>query len=120
MRDPSPRAPFDQGLFLKHFNKGKAFYDEKRFEDPNFVYVTGPAAAFLVEKNLRLVGIDSLGIEKFGHKEHPAHHALLRRGVTIVEGLYLVDVPPGDYTFFCGPLRILGAEGAPARAFLTT
>jgi uncharacterized protein (AIM24 family) len=33
MRDPSPRAPFDQGLFLKHFNKGKAFYDEKRFEE---------------------------------------------------------------------------------------
>jgi uncharacterized protein (AIM24 family) len=33
MRDPSPRAPFDQGLFLKHFNKGKAHYDEKRFEE---------------------------------------------------------------------------------------
>src|SRR5713101_4754776 len=33
MRDPSPRAPFDQGLFLKHFNKGKALYDEKRFEE---------------------------------------------------------------------------------------
>ena len=33
MRDPSPRAPFDQGLFLTHFNKGKAFYDERRFEE---------------------------------------------------------------------------------------
>jgi uncharacterized protein (AIM24 family) len=33
MRDPSPRAPFDQGLFLKHFNKGKALYDEKRHEE---------------------------------------------------------------------------------------
>jgi tetratricopeptide (TPR) repeat protein/uncharacterized protein (AIM24 family) len=33
MRDPSPRAPFDQGLFLKHFNKGKAHYDEKRYLD---------------------------------------------------------------------------------------
>ena len=30
MRDPSPRAPFDQGLFLTHFNKGKALYDEQR------------------------------------------------------------------------------------------
>ena len=29
----APRAPFDQGLFLTHFNKGKAFYDEKRFEE---------------------------------------------------------------------------------------
>src|SRR5262245_45347638 len=33
MRDPSPRAPFDQGLFLKHFNKGKALYEEKRFDE---------------------------------------------------------------------------------------
>lgn len=33
MREPSPRAPFDQGLFLTHFNKGKAHYDERRFED---------------------------------------------------------------------------------------
>jgi len=29
----SPRAPFDQGLFLTHFNKGKSFYDERRFEE---------------------------------------------------------------------------------------
>jgi len=33
MRESSPRAPFDQGLFLTHFNKGKAFYEERRFED---------------------------------------------------------------------------------------
>ena len=33
MRDPSPRAPFDQGLFLKHFNRGKTLYDEKRFDE---------------------------------------------------------------------------------------
>jgi hypothetical protein len=33
MRDPSPRAPFDQGLFLTHLNKGKAYYDERSYED---------------------------------------------------------------------------------------
>jgi uncharacterized protein (AIM24 family)/Tfp pilus assembly protein PilF len=33
MPDPSPRAPFDQGLFLAHFNKGRELYDDKRFED---------------------------------------------------------------------------------------
>lgn len=88
--------------------------------DPNFAYVTGAAAKFLVEKRIKLVGIDSLGIEKFGSKDHPAHHALLRSGVTILEGLYLIDVPAGDYELFCGPLRVLGGEGAPARALLRT
>ncbi|HVR87029.1 MAG TPA: cyclase family protein [Planctomycetota bacterium] len=86
--------------------------------DRNFAYLTGPAAQFLVERKVKLVGIDSLGIEKFGSRDHPAHHALLRSGVTILEGLYLIDVPAGDYTLFCGPLRVLGGEGAPARALL--
>lgn len=31
--NPSPRAPFDQGLFLTHFNKGKDLYEQKRFEE---------------------------------------------------------------------------------------
>jgi arylformamidase len=95
----------------EHWVKSNAF-------DRNFVYLTGPAAQFLVERKIKLVGIDSLGIEKFGSLDHPAHHALLRSGVTILEGLYLIDVPAGDYTLFCGPLRVLGAEGAPARALL--
>lgn len=96
-----------------HWAAGGAF-------DPTFVYLTGAGAKFLVEKRVRLVGIDSLGIEQYGLKDHPAHHALLQAGITIVEGLSLVDVPPGDYTLFCGPLRIAGADGAPARAFLMT
>ncbi len=96
-----------------HWAKGGAF-------DPKFCYLSGEAAAFLVAKGLKLVGIDSLGIEQFGSKDFAAHHALLRNGVTVVEGLYLADVAPGDYTFFCGPLRILGNEGAPARVFLVS
>jgi uncharacterized protein (AIM24 family) len=31
-RDPSPRAPFDQGLFLTHFNKGREYYDAKSYD----------------------------------------------------------------------------------------
>ncbi|HEY7512649.1 MAG TPA: tetratricopeptide repeat protein [Vicinamibacteria bacterium] len=31
--NPAPRAPFDQGLFLTHFNRGKALYDERKFPD---------------------------------------------------------------------------------------
>jgi arylformamidase len=86
--------------------------------DPNFVYLSGPAAKFLVAKRIKLVGIDSLGIEQYGSPDHPAHHALLRAGVTVVEGLYLADVAPGDYTLFCGPLRIMDGDGAPARVLL--
>ena len=33
MPESSPRAPFDQGLFLTHLNKGKAHFDERRYEE---------------------------------------------------------------------------------------
>jgi tetratricopeptide (TPR) repeat protein len=33
MRDPIPRGPFDQGLFLTHFNKGKELYDVREYEE---------------------------------------------------------------------------------------
>lgn len=32
MREPSPKAPFDQGLFLAHFNKGKDLFDQRKYE----------------------------------------------------------------------------------------
>ena len=32
MPDPIPRGPFDQGLFLTHFNKGREAFEARRFE----------------------------------------------------------------------------------------
>jgi len=33
MRDPLPRPPFDQGLFLTHLNRGKSDYEQGRLEE---------------------------------------------------------------------------------------
>ncbi len=33
MTDPIPRGPFDQGLFLAHFNKGRDLFEAQRFEE---------------------------------------------------------------------------------------
>jgi tetratricopeptide (TPR) repeat protein len=32
-RDSSPRAPFDQGLFLTHLNKGKELFDQRQMDE---------------------------------------------------------------------------------------
>jgi len=42
----------------------------------------------------------------------------LERGIIIIEGLRLKDVPPGEYWMLALPLRLLGAEAAPARVVL--
>ena len=82
------------------------------------VYLTEDAAAYLVQAGLKLVGIDSLSVDRFGASDLPAHRTLLSAGVVVVEGLDLAQVEPGDYDMACLPLRIPGADGAPARVVL--
>ena len=43
---------------------------------------------------------------------------LLGAGVWILEGLNLHGIDAGDYELVCLPLKIAGADGAPARAVL--
>jgi arylformamidase len=90
----------------------------KRSLSMEYTFVSRDAARYLVEKGVRLVGIDYLSIEKHGTDDHPVHHALLGAGIVIVEGLYLAGVPAGDYELMCLPLKLKDADGAPARVFL--
>jgi arylformamidase len=85
---------------------------------PNYSSVTGDGAQYLVDKGIKLVGIDYLSIEKYKKEGYPTHRTLLEAGVVIVEGLDLSGVPSGDYELLCLPLKLKGADGAPARVFL--
>jgi arylformamidase len=84
----------------------------------SFVHMSPEAADFCIAQKVSLVGIDYASIEKYGDNAFPTHHKLLGNGILILEGINLKEVPPGKYTLFCLPLKIKGAEGAPARAVL--
>jgi arylformamidase len=43
---------------------------------------------------------------------------LLGAGVVCVEGLDLRGIEPGSYELVCLPLKLVGSDGAPARAVL--
>lgn len=86
----------------------------------DFVYLTADGATYLAQAGIKLVGIDYLSVEKFGSADYAAHHALLDAGVVIIEGLDLSEVEPGEYDMTCLPLRIVGADGSPARVILRT
>lgn len=83
-----------------------------------YVHLTTEAARALVARGARLVGTDFLSIERRGAPGHPTHVTLLEAGVVIVEGLDLSKVEPGRYTLACLPLKVVGGDGAPARAVL--
>jgi len=83
----------------------------------DFVALTSDAAQWLVDQGIRLIGVDYLSVHRYG--DGPLiHQILLRAGIIIVEGLNLTGVAAGTYEFFCLPLRLCGADGAPARAVL--
>src|SRR4029077_12481180 len=84
----------------------------------DFIGVTAGAARFLVEHGVKVVGVDYLSVEQYKTPGAPAHHALLGAGAIVIEGLNLRDVEPGIYDLCCLPLRIVGADGAPARVVL--
>jgi arylformamidase len=79
----------------------------------DFVRLSGDGARYLLARGVRLVGIDYLSVG-----DEDAHRELLRAGVVPVEGLDLRRVEPGLYQLVCLPLRLVGSDGAPARAVL--
>jgi len=83
----------------------------------DFVGVSEDAAEFLVNRNVKLIGVDYLSVAPFGHGR-PTHEVLLKAGVVIIEGLNLADVTQGRYTLHCLPMKIAGSDGAPARVIL--
>jgi arylformamidase len=95
----------------KHWQDGR-FYEE-------FVYLEPEGAEFLVERGIRLVGIDYLSIDRYRSDAHPTHFVLLTRNIVILEGLNLANVPAGRYRLAALPLNLQDADGAPARVILT-
>lgn len=82
-----------------------------------FVALAASAAEWVVEHGIKLVGVDYLSVQHFADGPE-THKILLGAGVVIIEGLDLRAVAPGPYELICLPLKIVGAEGAPARAVL--
>jgi arylformamidase len=92
---------------------------EKGFRK-DFTYITPEAARVLVERNVKLVGIDYLSVERFGSEDFATHITLLEKEVVIIEGLDLRLVSAGDYELICLPLKFIGGagDGSPARTVL--
>jgi arylformamidase len=83
----------------------------------DFTYLNAQGAAFCVQKRIRGVGIDALGIER-NQPSHETHHQLMNAGIMILEGLRLKSVTAGSYLMIALPLSIPNLDALPVRAVL--
>jgi arylformamidase len=102
-------------LLLK--TKNSALWDRPTFSR-HYVALSLAGARLLIERGVKLIGVDYLSIEAFGAEGHPVHKTLLGAGLVILEGLDFRRVTPGVYELYCLPLRIAGGDGSPCRAVL--
>jgi arylformamidase len=85
--------------------------------DFSFVYLAESGARYLMERGVKGVGIDALGIERDQPKK-TTHKTLLGNDIIILEGLRLSKAEEGNYLLIAAPLKIKSAEAAPVRAML--
>jgi arylformamidase len=84
----------------------------------DFAYVAPDAAQQLADAGVKMVGVDYISAEQFGAPAPLTHRTLLGKGIPIVEGLYLENIPAGSYDVIILPIKVAGHEGAPARAIM--
>jgi arylformamidase len=112
---PTDLARGDRILFRTR-NSDRDLLRQPFVED--FVYIARGAARVLAEAGVQTVGIDYLSVGGFHTDLAETHEILLEAGIWIIEGLDLTRIEPGRYELACLPLKIVGSDGAPARAAL--
>jgi arylformamidase len=125
IRDPESIEPEElaghrirrgERILFKTENSSHVWQKNEFVED--FVFISDAAADLLVDRGVRLIGIDYLSVGSYKHGGSYVHKTLLSGGIWIIEGLNLSNVTPGKYDLICLPLRIVAGDGAPARAIL--
>lgn len=74
----------------------------------------------LADRGVITIGIDTPSVDVQNSKDLPTHKAVARRGMAILEGLLLRDVPAGEYELIALPLKLMGFDASPIRAVLRT
>jgi arylformamidase len=72
----------------------------------------------LAKRGVITIGIDTPSVDLQDSKDLPAHHAILKRDIAILEGLDLSGVAPGEYELIALPLKLVGFDASPVRAVL--
>lgn len=111
--------PIKKGITRILFKTDNEKYWNQEFHsfEEDYTALSPEGARYLVDQNIKLVGIDYLSIQRF-RDPIDTHTVLLENEVIILETINLSKVEPGIYRLVCLPLKIEGVEGCPVRAIL--
>ena len=93
-------------------------YPDPQNWNTDFAALSVDLIDFLHDRGVITVGIDTPSVDLFESKDLPAHKAILRCNMSILEGLVLKDVPEGTYELIALPLPLVGFDASPVRAIL--
>jgi kynurenine formamidase len=127
VRLPEGQRGADRRLLAEHDVSGKAVlihtgwdrhWGTAAYGSKDHPYLATDAAAWLVERQAAVVGIDSVNIDDIDDRRRPAHSVLLGAGIPIVEHLRGLDVlPPAGFRFSVAPPMVAGLGTFPVRAY---
>jgi kynurenine formamidase len=122
----APERAIGRGQFLPYDVRGRAVlvhtgwsrhWGSERYGSGH-PFLTGEAAAWLVEQGAALVGIDSVNIDDTDDGTRPAHTRLLGAGIPVVEHLRgLEQLPARAFRFHAVPPAVEGMGTFPVRAY---
>jgi arylformamidase len=107
-------------ILLLRYDWSKKWGDRSYYTD--YPFLSTEAAAWIVSRGTTLLGMDAPSPDNPAHNincktDSPVHKILLGKGVVLSE--YLANLKAlgaaKEVTFFAMPLKVLGADGAPAR-----
>lgn len=112
-------------MLLGEINQPRVLFATGTYPDPenwnkDFAALSVELIDFLHERGVITVGIDTPSVDLFDSKDLPAHKAILKHDMSILEGLLLKDVPEGIYELVALPLPLVGFDASPVRAVLRT
>lgn len=88
---------------------------ERYFRD--FPVLEPEAAQWLVDAEIKGVGIDMISVDEVDSTDFAVHNILLGADLVIIENLTNLEaLPDSAFSFYCFPLRIEHADGSPVRA----
>lgn len=86
----------------------------------DFAAIDPALVDWLASQGVITIGIDTPSVDLQDSKDLPAHKAIARHDIAILEGLALAGVPAGVYELIALPLKLMGVDASPVRAVLRT